>query len=394
MASTDTPAAAASAPSTVKVFVGNLSYSTTADRLKETFKEAGQVINAILVTRGTRPPRPVGYAFLEFPDEAVAKKAIDLFNKTKIDEREVNVELARAHEPRPPRTRSYNRRRQPRDDDDAENSRPPPRRFNRRQRRPAPREAGEEVSQEPQENAPVSEEQNGDQRPPRRFNRRQRRPAPREASEEVSQEPQENAPVSEEQNGDQRPPQRRRRNPGPNRRIPRERRQNGGDRDNNAGDNNDAPAEAPRRTAGGATRNRRRNDNEEDEFGGHRQQNRRPFRPRFQRRRNPRRDPSDEVPSKTMLFVANLHYDLDDNGLFEAFKDIKIVSAHVVKDKNGKSKGFGFVECADEEQQKAASVKIDGRLVQGRPISVKIGRASSERKPEAAEESQPAEPTN
>jgi len=354
MASTDTPAAAASAPSTVKVFVGNLSYSTTADRLKETFKEAGQVINAILVTRGTRPPRPVGYAFLEFPDEAVAKKAIDLFNKTKIDEREVNVELARAHEPRPPRTRSYNRRRQPRDDDDAENSRPPPRRFNRRQRRPAPREAGEEVSQEPQENAPVSEEQNGDQRPP----------------------------------------QRRRRNPGPNRRIPRERRQNGGDRDNNAGDNNDAPAEAPRRTAGGATRNRRRNDNEEDEFGGHRQQNRRPFRPRFQRRRNPRRDPSDEVPSKTMLFVANLHYDLDDNGLFEAFKDIKIVSAHVVKDKNGKSKGFGFVECADEEQQKAASVKIDGRLVQGRPISVKIGRASSERKPEAAEESQPAEPTN
>jgi len=80
--------------------------------------------------------------------------------------------------------------------------------------------------------------------------------------------------------------------------------------------------------------------------------------------------------------------------LADAFKDIKIVSAHVVKDKNGKSKGFGFVECADEDQQKAASVKVDGRMVQGRPISVKIGRASSERKPEVAETTQTAEATN
>ncbi|CAG8434607.1 15081_t:CDS:2 [Funneliformis mosseae] len=59
-------------------------------------------------------------------------------------------------------------------------------------------------------------------------------------------------------------------------------------------------------------------------------------------------------PSKTVVFVANLPFAINDDGLKDIFKDYNVASAHVVYRRGGRSKGFGFVELADEEEQKKA----------------------------------------
>jgi hypothetical protein len=59
-------------------------------------------------------------------------------------------------------------------------------------------------------------------------------------------------------------------------------------------------------------------------------------------------------PSKTTIFVANLPFSLDDEGLKAVFTGYNLKSAKVIlRRASGRSKGFGFVEVEDEaEQQK------------------------------------------
>jgi len=59
--------------------------------------------------------------------------------------------------------------------------------------------------------------------------------------------------------------------------------------------------------------------------------------------------------SDTTLFVGNLPFNLDDDGLKDLFKEFNPVSANVIKRKfNNTSKGFGFVTFADGASQQAA----------------------------------------
>jgi len=95
--------------------------------------------------------------------------------------------------------------------------------------------------------------------------------------------------------------------------------------------------------------------------------------------RNPRpvgQDPVGE-PSKTMLFVANLGFGIDETGLSALFTEaaINVVSARIVCRRWGsprKSKGYGFVDVGSEEEQQKAIAALDGKDVGGRPIAVKI----------------------
>ncbi|OJT13304.1 Single-stranded TG1-3 DNA-binding protein [Trametes pubescens] len=87
-------------------------------------------------------------------------------------------------------------------------------------------------------------------------------------------------------------------------------------------------------------------------------------------------DPAGE-PSKTVLFVANLGFNIDDEGLAKLFTDenIKVNSARIVRRRWGKprkSKGYGFVDVGDEEEQKKAIEALQGKEVGGRAIAVKI----------------------
>jgi len=81
--------------------------------------------------------------------------------------------------------------------------------------------------------------------------------------------------------------------------------------------------------------------------------------------------------SKTMLFVANLGFNIDDAGLSALFTDagIAVTSARIVRRRWGqprKSKGYGFVDVGGEEEQKKAIEALQGKELGGRAIAVKI----------------------
>lgn len=84
-----------------KVFVGNLSYHTTAEELTQVLSEAGQVVDVYIPTdRVTGRPR--GFAFATFSSEAEAGKAITLFNQREVGGRRLNVNQAEERPRRPP----------------------------------------------------------------------------------------------------------------------------------------------------------------------------------------------------------------------------------------------------------------------------------------------------
>ncbi|KAF8559001.1 RNA-binding domain-containing protein, partial [Imleria badia] len=106
--------------------------------------------------------------------------------------------------------------------------------------------------------------------------------------------------------------------------------------------------------------------------------------PRAQRSPRPAGEDPVGEPSKTTLFVANLGFNIDDDGLSALFTDagINVISARVVRRKFGRprrSKGYGFVDVGSEEEQKKAIEAIEGKEVGGRPIAVKIAREEESR---------------
>jgi RNA recognition motif-containing protein len=92
------------------------------------------------------------------------------------------------------------------------------------------------------------------------------------------------------------------------------------------------------------------------------------------------------TPSKTTLFVANLPFATDDGGLSDLFKDLHITKAHVVKNRNGRSKGFGFVEFENEDDQKSALTAAEKFEVDNRKLIVKIALTDTNRNRDDSDE--------
>jgi len=121
-------------------------------------------------------------------------------------------------------------------------------------------------------------------------------------------------------------------------------------------------------------------------------------RPRRRNRKPGQRKPSDQEPqsereeSKTTLFVANLPFGLDDEGFAKVVVDLNIKpkSAHVVKKRNGRSKGYGFIEFENEEDQKKALDGLNKKVVEERELSVKIALTEQARH-DAEPDQSPAE---
>ncbi len=78
----------------------------------------------------------------------------------------------------------------------------------------------------------------------------------------------------------------------------------------------------------------------------------------------------------TRLFVGSLSYNVTDQMLSDAFAQAgTVVSAKVIMDRmTGRSKGFGFVEMASEEDAKKAIEMMNGKDIDGRPIAVNEAR--------------------
>jgi RNA recognition motif-containing protein len=82
-----------------KLYVGNLSYSTTEDDLRTLFMQAGAVTSVALI-KDRDSGRSKGFAFVEMSNQAEAEKAISMFNSYQLGDRELKVSLARPREER------------------------------------------------------------------------------------------------------------------------------------------------------------------------------------------------------------------------------------------------------------------------------------------------------
>ncbi len=72
------------------------------------------------------------------------------------------------------------------------------------------------------------------------------------------------------------------------------------------------------------------------------------------------------------LFVGNLPYSVTSEQLAEIFGEgAEVVSANVITDRmNGRSKGFGFVELAEDADLNAVIEAMNGKEIEGRAITV------------------------
>jgi RNA recognition motif-containing protein len=72
------------------------------------------------------------------------------------------------------------------------------------------------------------------------------------------------------------------------------------------------------------------------------------------------------------IYVGNLSWTMTDDDLMNLFTQYgSVTSAKILKDKmNGRSKGFGFVEMADDEAAKTAIANLNETEVQGRKLIV------------------------
>jgi len=73
------------------------------------------------------------------------------------------------------------------------------------------------------------------------------------------------------------------------------------------------------------------------------------------------------------IFVAKLNYDTEEDNLRRVFEQFGAVdSVKIIMDKfSGRSKGFGFVEMADDEEGSAAIDSLNDSELDGRTIVVK-----------------------
>jgi RNA recognition motif-containing protein len=76
------------------------------------------------------------------------------------------------------------------------------------------------------------------------------------------------------------------------------------------------------------------------------------------------------------LYVGNLSFSTTDQDLANLFADYgSVTSAQVVLDRDtGRSRGFGFVEMATEDEAQKAIGATNGKNVDGRPLTVNISR--------------------
>ena len=84
-----------------KLYVGNLSYGTTADSLKAAFSKVGTVISANVIT-DKMTGRSRGFGFVEMED-ADADKAVSSMHGADVDGRTLTVNEARPMSDKPPR---------------------------------------------------------------------------------------------------------------------------------------------------------------------------------------------------------------------------------------------------------------------------------------------------
>jgi len=81
------------------------------------------------------------------------------------------------------------------------------------------------------------------------------------------------------------------------------------------------------------------------------------------------------------LYVGNLSYQVDSSELEQLFGQYgQVKSAQIINDRDtGRSKGFGFVEMATDEEAQAAIAALNGQEHGGRSLTVNEARPREDR---------------
>lgn len=81
------------------------------------------------------------------------------------------------------------------------------------------------------------------------------------------------------------------------------------------------------------------------------------------------------------IYVSNLSFNVQDEDLKDFFASYgEVSSAKVITDREtGRSRGFGFVEMADESASKKAIAELNGAMVENRAISVSEAKPKADR---------------
>ena len=85
-----------------KLYVGQLSYDTTDESLKEAFAQCGTVVSASVII-DKMSGRSKGFGFVEMSTDEEATAAISTWDGQELDGRRIKVNEARPMEDRPPR---------------------------------------------------------------------------------------------------------------------------------------------------------------------------------------------------------------------------------------------------------------------------------------------------
>ncbi len=86
----------------MNIYIGNLSFDTTEDQLRQAFEGFGEVTSANIIT-DKYSGEPRGFAFVEMPTKEEAMAAISGLNEQDLNGRALNVNEAK------PRAQSGNR---------------------------------------------------------------------------------------------------------------------------------------------------------------------------------------------------------------------------------------------------------------------------------------------
>ncbi len=76
------------------------------------------------------------------------------------------------------------------------------------------------------------------------------------------------------------------------------------------------------------------------------------------------------------IYAGNLHYHLEEGELKSLFETYgEVVSAKIITDREtGRSKGFGFVEMANDDEAREALENLNGTDLKGRNLIVNQAR--------------------
>lgn len=83
----------------MRIYLGNLPYSSTEDEIEEAFRPYGEVVSVTII-RDRDTGRSKGFGFVEMPEDGEAQSAISGLNGQELGGRVLTVNEARPREPR------------------------------------------------------------------------------------------------------------------------------------------------------------------------------------------------------------------------------------------------------------------------------------------------------